>query len=38
MVSPAHGAVLEPLLSDVASAYDEVLAAGATSDNAGRYA
>jgi len=38
MVSPAHGAVLPQLLEDVDSAYVEVLATGATSDNSGRYA
>jgi len=38
MVSPAHGAVMPQLLADVASAYDEVRATGATSDNSGRYA
>lgn len=38
MVSPAHGAVLGTLLDDVSSAYDEVLATGTTSGNAGRYA
>ena len=38
MVSPAHGAVLPQLLADVTSAYDEVRATGATSDNSGRYA
>jgi len=38
MVSPAHGAVLPQLLEDVDSAYAEVLATGATSDNSGRYA
>jgi len=38
MVSPAHGAVLSQLLADVTSAYDEVRATGATSDNSGRYA
>jgi sphinganine-1-phosphate aldolase len=38
MVSPAHRSVLGPLLADVSSAYEQVLASGATSDNTGRYA
>ncbi len=38
MVSPAHRSVLGPLLDDVGTAYQQVLASGATSDNTGRYA